>query len=166
MIPTSGEKAKRFASPRFVADAMLGRLAKWLRMMGYDVTYFHDADDLALLRHARAESRLLLTRDRMLARRAKDLGVLISSQRLEEQLQELARGGIITGPQEETRCPICNVPLRRVDKESVRLRVPPFVFQTHTEFYECPHCHRIYWEGSHWQNVRAIWQALGWSEEE
>ncbi len=166
MIPTSDKKTKRLSPPRFVADAMLGRLAKWLRLMGYDVTYFHNADDISLLRHARADGRLLLTRDKALAHQARELGVLLTTQHLEEQLRELARLNLITGPLKETRCPICNVPLRRVEKEAVRLRVPPYVYQTQEEFYECPQCHRIYWEGSHWQNVQATWHTLGWYEEE
>ena len=152
--------------PRFVADAMLGRLAKWLRMMGYDVTFFNDVDDLVLLRHARAESRLLLTRDRALARRAGPLGVMVHSQTLEEQLRELAERGIIHGPRDETRCPVCNTLLIAVPREEVRERVPPYVFQTQEEFYECPDCCRIYWAGTHWQNVTRTWATLGWREDE
>ncbi len=151
---------------RFVADAMLGRLAKWLRMMGYDVTFFNDADDLALLRHARAEGRLLLTRDRALARRAGSLGVMIHHQTLEAQLKELTARGFIDGPLDETRCPVCNARLQPIAKEDARERVPPYVYQTQDEFYECPQCHRIYWAGTHWQNVTRTWAALGWKEEE
>ncbi len=160
------EITKRPAPPRFVADAMLGRLAKWLRMLGYDVTFIADTSDTEVLRHARAEARLLLTRDRALAQRAGPLGVFIHSQHLEEQLQELAERGVIHGPLETTRCPVCNVLLRHVPREAVRPRVPPYVYQTQREFYECPQCHRVYWAGTHWQNVQATWKALGWDEED
>lgn len=166
MITELDSRAKHAHSPRFVADAMLGRLAKWLRMMGYDVTFFHDADDMVLLRHARAESRLLLTRDRALARRAGSLGVVIHSQTVEAQLQELAERGLIAGPQEETRCPLCNAVLVEIAREQARDRVPPYVFQTQEEFYECPTCHRIYWAGTHWQNVTRTWATLGWPTDE
>ena len=166
MIPNQGENSKRSHPPRFVADAMLGRLAKWLRMMGYDVTFFNDADDLVLLRHARAESRLLLTRDRALARRAGAFGVMVHSQRLEEQLRELAARGLIDGPLDETRCPVCNARLEELSKEDARDRVPPYVYQTQDEFYVCPQCHRVYWAGTHWQNVTRTWAALGWPNDE
>ncbi len=145
---------------------MLGRLARWLRMMGYDVTFLVDTDDLAVLRHARAEGRLLLTRDRALARRAGALGVLVHSERLEEQLQELATRGLIHGPLETTRCPLCNEVLRELPRSAARDRVPPYVYQTQHEFYECPTCGRVYWAGTHWQNVQATWQALGWHHDE
>ncbi len=166
MIPKVESTNKRTHPPRFVADAMLGRLAKWLRMMGYDVTFFNDADDLLLLRHARAESRLLLTRDRALAQRAGALGVMVHSQHLEAQLRELTERGLIDGPLDATRCPVCNAVLVEVAREDVRDRVPPYVYQTQDEFYECPQCHRIYWAGTHWQNVTRTWAALGWSADE
>ncbi len=162
---TSAKRTRPFP-PRFVADAMLGRLAKWLRMMGYDVTFFHDADDLALLRHARAEGRLLLTRDRDLARRAGRLGIMINNQRLEAQLQEMAERGLIDGPLEETRCPVCNARLVPISRERAREHVPPYVYQTQEEFYQCPECKRIYWAGTHWQNITRTWATLGWKEEE
>ncbi len=166
MIPEGGKSTKPHVPPRFVADAMLGRLAKWLRMMGYDVTFRADVDDVEVLRHARAEGRLLLTRDRLLARRAGSLGVLLVSQRLEEQLRELAERGVIQGPLATTRCPLCNTVLVALSRAAARDRVPPYVYQTQDAFYECPECQRVYWPGTHWQNVQATWQALGWSEDE
>ncbi len=166
MIPEREESTKPNAPPRFVADAMLGRLAKWLRMMGYDVTFLADVDDIEVLRHARAEGRFLLTRDRHLARRAGVLGVLISSQHLEDQLRELAEAGIIQGPLGVTRCPLCNEVLTELPRASARDRVPPYVYQTQNVFYECPACARVYWAGTHWQNVQATWQALGWYDDE
>lgn len=166
MIAKGTGETKRAAPPRFVADAMLGRLAKWLRMMGYDVLFLGNADDIEVLRVSRGEGRLLLTRDRLLARRAGELGVLVESQRLEEQLRELAARGFISGPLESTRCPVCNTLLEELPRAEARDKVPPYVYQTHREFYACPTCGRVYWPGTHWQNVRATWQSLGWREEE
>ncbi len=166
MIPEGGRRAKHASPLRFVADAMLGRLAKWLRMLGYDVEFMPDVPDIDILRRARAESRLLLTRDTALARRAGSLGVLLHHQELKAQLRELAERGLITGPRPETRCPLCNVPLRPVPKETVVDRVPPYVYQTQDAFYECPRCHRIYWAGTHWQHVQATWRELGWHEDD
>ncbi len=165
MIPEGEQRAKRPSPLRFVADAMLGRLAKWLRMMGYDVVFMPDTSDLDVLRRARAESRLLLTRDEALARRAGHQGALLHTQTLKEQLGELVHLGLIEGPLPNSRCPICNVPLRRISKGKARERVPPYVYQTQEEFYECPSCGRTYWAGTHWQNVRDMWRQLGWEEE-
>ncbi|NPA90034.1 MAG: hypothetical protein GXO55_01085 [Chloroflexi bacterium] len=162
MIAEGEQRATPSSPPRFVADAMLGRLAKWLRMLGYDVVFMPDVPDIDILRRARAESRFLLTRDTALARRARSLGVFIHHQDLKAQLRELAEKGLISGPLPDTRCPICNVPLQAVPKPHVRDRVPPYVFQTQREFYECPQCHRIYWAGTHWQNVQATWKEIGW----
>ncbi len=166
MIPEGEQRAKRPSPLRFVADAMLGRLAKWLRMMGYDVVYLRDTSDLEVLRRARAESRLILTRDTALAQRAGKQAVFIHSQSLKEQLRELTRLGLIDGPLTNSRCPICNVPLRRISKREAQKRVPPFVYQTQTEFYECPACGRVYWAGTHWQHVQDTWRELGWEEED
>lgn len=166
MIAQGATQNKPTDPPRFVADAMLGRLARWLRMMGYDVVFLGNAEDIELLRVARSEGRLLLTRDRHLARRAGRLGVFVESQRLQDQLRELAARGLITGPLETTRCPLCNAVLQELPREAARGRVPPYVYQTQQEFYVCPVCDRVYWAGTHWQNVQATWQALGWHEDE
>ena len=112
-----------------------------------------EAEDIELLRVSRGEGRLLLTCDRWLARRAGSLGVLVESHHLEEQLRELAARGVIAGPLEHTRCPVCNTLLQEVPRAEVRGKVPPYVYQTQQEFYTCPTCGRVYWPGTHWQNV-------------
>lgn len=165
MIVEAEESTKQPTPPRFVADAMLGRLARWLRMMGYDVVFLPHVPDTEVLRRARAEDRLLLTRDTALARRAGTLGVFVASQKLEEQLRELADRGVIDGPLDETRCPVCNVLLRLLPREEACRRVPPYVFQTQSTFYECPACQRVYWAGTHWQNFQATLRDLGWEED-
>jgi len=148
-----------------VADAMLGRLAKWLRMMGYDVVFMPDVPDLEVLRRARADQRLLLTRDTDLARRAGTLAVFVQGQSLTEQLAELATRGVIEGPLDETRCPICNAVLVSLPRGAARDRVPPYVYQTQSTFFECPQCGRVYWAGTHWKNVQTTLQELGWEED-
>src|SRR5947207_15196818 len=97
--------------PPLLLDAMLGRLARWLRLMGYDAAYIPDTDDLEVVRQARAEARVILTRDRGLAQRSGITAILIDSQRLDEQLAEVRQH---IGPPHEPnipRCGKCNAPL-------------------------------------------------------
>ncbi|RKY59240.1 MAG: hypothetical protein DRP94_04105 [Candidatus Latescibacterota bacterium] len=151
---------------RFVADDMLGRLAKWLRLLGYDVIYPAPARDAQLLRLAQAEDRVLLTRDRGLAERCSGRKVLVESGDPWEQLSQVVREldldvekGFLT------RCALCNEPIESLPKEEVRDLVPPYVFGTHERFARCPKCGRVYWEGSHVERMRRkLKEALGWKE--
>lgn len=136
-------------APGLLADCMLGRLAKWLRLLGYDTAYDNAAADHELAHRARAEDRVLLTRDRALAARRGLHTLLIQSEALEEQIQEVRDA---LGPPPESalsRCSLCNVALEPIDAADVVDRVPPHVLKTHDEFRRCPHCERIYWSGSH-----------------
>lgn len=136
---------------RLLADCMLGRLAKWLRLIGYDTAYENDATDHELARRARAEGRLLLTRDRELAARRGLKTLLIRSGQLEQQVQQIQEA---LGPPPEpslSRCSVCNVVLEEIAPEEVADRVPRYVLETHTEFRQCPSCGRVYWSGSHVQ---------------
>jgi uncharacterized protein with PIN domain len=138
----------------FLADNMLGSLAKWLRILGYDVTYPPGADDNELVRLARAEGRILLTRDTGLARRRGLTVLLIESESLEDQVRQVIEQMGLVVDRPFSRCPVCNTPLRRVDKDTVRERVPPYVFQTQDNFSLCPHCDKIYWQGTHWARMQ------------
>lgn len=144
--------------PPLLLDAMLGRLARWLRLMGYDAAYLSDTDDLEVMRLARAEERLLLTRDRGLAARRGVQAILIESQELGGQLEQVRRE---VGPPPEpvvSRCSLCNTPLEFLTREAARGRVPPYIWRSQQEFTQCPNCHRVYWQGTHWQ---AIQEQLG-----
>lgn len=141
-------------TPRLLLDAMLGRLARWLRLMGYDAAYLPGTDDLALVQLARAETRLILTRDQGLAARRGIRAILIASQNLEEQLAQV---GAEVGPPPEPlvlRCGVCNTPLVSLTREAARGRVPPYVWRTRQEFAHCPGCQRVYWRGTHWEGIR------------
>lgn len=132
---------------------MLGRLARWLRLLGYDAAYSRDADDYELMRRARAEARLLLTRDRELAGRRGVQALLIISENLEMQVRQVQETlGAPPGPP-LSRCPACNTPLASAAREAVRERVPPYVWRRQTEFRICPGCHRIYWPGTHIERI-------------
>ncbi len=143
---------------KFLADIMLGRLATWLRLWGYDTAYLPDADDPELARIARAEERILLTRDVELTRRRGVRSVLIASEQVEEQLKQLVRELGLTAQEAFSRCAICNLSLEEATKESVRDDVPPYVFQTMEQFRRCPHCRRVYWRGTHWAHMLAQMQ--------
>jgi uncharacterized protein with PIN domain len=139
---------------RFLADCMLGRLAKWLRLLGYDTAYDNAAADHKLARRARAEGRVLLTRDRGLAARRGLRTLLIQAESLEEQVQEVqAAFGSPPAPA-LSRCSVCNVALEQVSPVEIADRVPPYVLKTQSEFRRCPDCRRIYWPGSHVQEMR------------
>jgi len=128
---------------------MLGRLAKWLRLLGYDTAYDNDATDHELARRARAEDRILLTRDHQLSERRGLQTLLIRSQDLEAQVREVRDA---LGPPDDpslSRCSLCNVALEDAAAEDVGDRIPPYVLATHTAFRRCPECGRIYWSGSH-----------------
>ena len=139
---------------KLLLDGMLGRLAKWLRLLGYDTAYSPDVDDNELVRLARAQGRILLTRDRELARRRGLNCILVESDELEEQLQQVAAELHLETERPFSRCPVCNTPLREVEKSAVKGRVPPYVFRTKEYFSLCPECDRVYWRGSHWARIR------------
>ncbi len=139
---------------KFIVDAMLGRLAKWLRIMGYDTTYFHQVQDHDLVRMARAEERILLTRDRELTRRKGVTCLLIQSEKLEEQVAQLLREEGLNTDRAYSRCALCNALLLPVSKEQVSDRVPPYVLAQHVRFKLCPQCNKVYWRGTHWQRMQ------------
>lgn len=130
---------------------MLGRLAHWLRAMGYDTVYLGQADDGDLLRLARQEGRLLLTRDAKLAAAAAGHGCLVRARRLEEQLTEVvAKLGLAAAKEGWlSRCLDCNTLVEQVPREAVRDRVPPRALALHDAFWACPGCGKVYWQGSH-----------------
>ncbi len=141
-------------TPRFVADVMLGRLARWLRALGYDTLYYRDAPDRRLLALALAERRRLLTRDAALARRARDAGLLVRAEGLDAQIEEVARGCGLTGGRPLSRCLECNGLLAPSLPEAVRDRVPPYTFATRREFWTCGGCGRVFWAGTHVEGIQ------------
>jgi uncharacterized protein with PIN domain len=138
---------------RFVADAMLGTLAKWLRILGYDTLFDAALDDHELVRLARSEERVLLTRDRELAQRRGVQTLLVLSEDLDDQVQQVLADLDLEPDQAFSRCPVCNEPLETMDHKAAQARVPAYVAQTQKTFKTCPACQRIYWRGTHWQRM-------------
>jgi hypothetical protein len=142
---------------KFLADKMLGKLAKWLRILGYDTTYPITDEDLVLILTARQENRILLTRDTNLIKRRNICDYLfIKNDQWEEQLLELIKGlelKIDFNSKIFSRCSICNKPTKNVDKKEVQNYVPPYVFLTQNKFVYCPSCQKYYWKGTHWQRM-------------
>jgi uncharacterized protein with PIN domain len=137
----------------FVVDAMLGTVAKWLRILGYDTLFDPDLNDNQLVRLARAEGRVLLTRDRELARRRGVRVLLVSSECLDEQIGQILADLDLEPGHYFSRCPVCNERLETIDRETARSQVPPYVAQAHETFRFCPGCRRVYWRGTHWQQM-------------
>jgi uncharacterized protein with PIN domain len=134
---------------KFIADVMLGRLAKRLRLLGYDVLYDPTLDDNRLISLSLEQHRLILTRDEALAARPLASNHLfINSELVEEQLdQVLSESPGDASPL--TRCSVCNEPLASLPRQEARDLVPPYVFENHETYLRCTVCGRIYWRGTH-----------------
>lgn len=148
---------------RFLADSMLGRLAKWLRIFGYDTHYERAYSKGAVEILLRGEDRILLTRCRETMRRHVD-GVFIRSDHVHEQLRQLMEErGVRPEPNTSfQRCPVCNERLRAADPDSAKDRVPEYVLFQHGSCLRlCPSCGRIYWRGTHLDRMRAQMKAWG-----
>ena len=147
---------------KFVADRMLGKLARWLRVIGQDVTYGPHLSGYGLIREARREGRLILTRDRGLVRKNPPDYLMIESDRFREQLKQVVQACRLEPFKEAfTRCVECNTVLQPVPKEAVRERVPPYVFSNQERFSFCLRCRRIYWPATHQQKMLEELKGLG-----
>ena len=147
---------------KFVADRMLGKLARWLRVIGQDVTYGPHLSGYGLIREARREGRLILTRDRGLARKKPPDYLLIQSDQFREQLKQVVQACRLEPFKEAfTRCVECNTLLQPVPKEAVRERVPPYVFSNQERFSFCLRCQRIYWPATHQQKMVDELKSMG-----
>ena len=147
---------------RFAVDRMLGRLARWLRVLGHDVAYGPHLGGRTLVACARREGRLLLTRDTRLRRdRQLPPHLFVASDHFREQLREVARAVPIGNAALLRRCLECNRELEDLPRERARDRVPPFVWATNERFLACPRCGRLYWPATHRASMVRELAALG-----
>ena len=147
---------------RFVADGHLGRLAAYLRMLGFDTLYRNDYRDEEVARLSLSENRILLTRDRgLLKRNEVKRGYYLRATEPAQQLVEVFREFDLTlAIIPFRRCMHCNALLHETDKESVRHRLLPQTAKYFEEFYACPDCQRVYWKGSHYRRMKRLIESL------
>jgi uncharacterized protein len=142
------------AELKFAADRMLGRLARWLRVLGFDVIYGRHLSGYGLVRAARKENRLILTRDRRLKQKQPPEFILIESDHYPEQLRQVIQAcGLTVGDALFTRCLECNAVLQPQAKAAVEKMVPPYVWATQENFFWCPKCRRVYWPATHHERM-------------
>jgi uncharacterized protein len=146
----------------FVADVMLGRLAKWLRIAGFDVLYSNKFSDDELISISNREGRILLSRDtRLLIRKSVNNFIYLESENTQDQLKQVLETIRQTCmPSLLTRCLSCNEALIEASRESVRDRVPAFVYRTQSHFKTCQRCGNIFWAGTHRASVLHILENL------
>jgi len=145
---------------KFLADGMLGKLTRWLRILGHDVTYSTSLSDEELFALAKKERRVLLTRDFELYQKSTAKRLTAFYFEVEDNVEQLAeiskrRAFPLKFDIETSRCPKCNAKLRSVAKEKVAGRVEKNTFDHYTEFWRCPKCTQIYWHGAHWGRILA-----------
>ena len=142
---------------RFIVDINVAKLARWLRMLGYDTILFGHGGDAHLIKIALTEGRVILTRDTRIMERGVITGghlpaLLINDERPEHQIHQVVKHfGLKSSACPFSRCLECNSPLSPISKTDIAGRVPAYVFRTQDEFVECPTCQRVYWKGTHWQ---------------
>jgi uncharacterized protein with PIN domain len=153
-----GREVLLAASTGFVADAMVGKLARWLRLTGADVLYNASWDDPELLAIARSGGRVLLTRDVPLASGSGEpRRLLVESNDFREQLVQVVTAcGLDPWKRLFTRCMDCNSPLRPALREEARHKAPPYVFSTQDGFKWCPQCDKILWHGTHSHEILTL----------
>lgn len=145
---------------KFIADGMLGKLTRWLRMLGQDVEYSSQMDDSELIEAAKKKHRILLTRDLELYQRATSKNVethYVEGRTEAEKVAELA--GRFKIPlkmnMKKSRCPACNTKIKPILKKHLAEKVEKNTFAFYDEFWTCPECGKIYWQGAHWGRIQA-----------
>lgn len=141
---------------KFILTKELGRLAKWLRILGFDAAYFRQDNISSFILQALRDDRIILTRNHRLPKHTGLRIVLVKAEKIKEQIAETLKALNIQINEDImfTRCIICNVELMPIDKEKAKDRVAEYVFETQDNFITCPNCKRIYWSGTHWGNVK------------
>jgi len=149
---------------RLIFDQMLGRAAKWCRILGIDSLFYEGGSDSELLERAKKGKLVLLTRDVRLAERAKKAKVrciLVESADTDEQVAQIIKGsGIEPGFPESTRCPVCNGILKKATKKQMKGKVPEDILKGKGMLWECAGCGKAYWEGSHWKNIKRFYDRI------
>jgi hypothetical protein len=148
---------------KFLADRMLGKLAKELRMLGYDTAYYQGEDANQLIQLARQEARVILTRNtKLISKRSEDRILRVMEDGSFLQVKELIQKGHLSLDEKNlfSRCLLCNAPLDKILREEAEGKVPDFIFHQQEAFFRCPQCQRTYWQGSHLENMQRRMEEL------
>ena len=141
---------------KFILTPELGRLAKWLRILGFDAVYSTQVHLSSLLIHALRDNRIILTRNSHFIHKAQmTKAIWIKSDEVSQQLRQVIKELSLRLEKDLmfSRCTICNIELQGINKQQIKDRVPEYVFKTQQKFFACPSCQRVYWPGTHWGNV-------------
>ena len=143
--------------PKFIVDVNVGKLAKWLRMMGFDTSFFDEPDDGQMVKMALAQDRIIVTKDtEFMKRRAITSGrvkaLLVSGDYSESQMDTVINKLDLSGKTRPfTRCLECNAELKELDRKEAEGLVPGKVYEIQDQYMVCPSCRRVYWRGTHWK---------------
>ncbi len=147
---------------KFIADVMLGKLARWLRLLGYNTIYEPKSSLKELIKIANEENRIFLTRSKRIVEENNIKNFyIVKSEKFKEQLAEVIKN-LNLDPETNlfSRCSICNTEIVEVDKSSIAELIPQKVAESFDEFYKCPNCGKIYWSGSHTVRITKILKEL------
>jgi len=144
-----------------MCDEMLGSLAKWLRILGYDTKYVRDMKDDEISKISLDEGRILITRDKLLHKKTPN-SIYVENNGLEEQIKKIFKEKNLKIDENKflTRCIVCNEKIIEIEKEKVKEKVPEHIYAIQDKFYICPKCRKIYWKGSHWENMKEFIKKL------
>jgi uncharacterized protein with PIN domain len=139
--------------PRFLLTANLNKLAKWLRLLGYDAALYKNISFSAMINLAAKERRKILTRARKQQNdKHKDI-ILIRSEDHLNQLREINKLLVMNDDYLFTRCLICNKMLYEIERQNIKKLVPEYIYKTHSDFKVCRKCGRLYWQGTHYEKM-------------
>lgn len=147
---------------KFLVTKELGRLAKWLRILGYDTVYFKEENKSSLIIEALREERIILTRNKRFSPPRSVRFLWIENNSTKEQILQVIKELNLSLDEDVmfSRCTICNEEISQVPKDKVKDRIPEYVFKTQADFFSCLNCQRIYWQGTHWGNVTSIMKEI------
>lgn len=143
---------------KFIITNELGRLAKWLRILGFDAVYLVSRNRSELIIDSLREERIILTRDRRMSQMSGVRLLRVEHDNVKDQLRQVLEELDIKLEDCDlfTRCVICNDELEDVEKGQIKDKVPEYVYNTQQDFVICPECGRVYWQGTHWGNIRKL----------
>lgn len=142
----------------FILDVHLGKLARYLRICGFDTLYRNDYKDEEIVEISKKEKRIILTRDKGLLKRKKVThGYYVKKQNIKEQIEEIIKRFQLEKILKILSiCPVCNSKIENIKKQDIKNKVPEYIYKTKNDFKYCPNCEKVYWKGTHWKNINQV----------